>query len=1063
MPESDPASRSDDQAARPPSFSSDTVVFARWDGITAAMCHHSDRVADQLRRLEQLSVPEDLLDNLKQRLSEELPKFDRVDAVIHFLVGHLQAARSPTAALALFERDPAALSALLQMFATSDVVAEAIIADPESFDLLRLTDGQPANVQYLVDELVAELLSVSDLQRAADCVRQFAIRETIRVAYGEFAHSMVPVQASAELATVADAMVIACLDDAVRRVSNQWGLPVQVDGAPPEFAAIAMGAWGAKELTYGGEADLILLCQQMDRKNNSHVAFYQSVAQTTFMLLNHDTSLAFRFNLNRQPRIDPDDFICSLPEAIRLGESQTQIWPRLAFVHGRRAGGSEKLADAYLKRIRAGVFRRLLTRSDLTELKTLRGKMERRIESAADDGLETTPPQSLPSDINRDAGGRTDIRYAVRFLQLLHGGEDAKLRTENTLVAIDALEKTGCITHQEASLLTNNDAKLTRLEHQLSVMSGRRESMLPDDPAQMQRLVWQLGLRDQAGHQGDVERFERSLREILQVNRRIINHLMNHGQPEDESVADAESDGEVPIETELILDPNPDPAVVREVLDRYGFGGAQRIMDDLQGLATENSSFLSPRRCRHFFAALAPDLLREIATTPDPQSAMDRLVEIADSIGAKATLWELLKSSPPTLRLMVRLSAGAPYLAKVLTGNPGMIDELVDSLVIDQLPSAERLDQQSISLCRGAVDLDPILRSFKDAAHLTIGVRDMLGKETVRDTHRALADTADAVLRRIVENEQEKLAARLGDPVDAGGDPSELCAVAFGKLGGREPNYHSDLDVLFLYTANGNTQRRVGGPRATTTNQHFFNELAGNVVNHVNGDVRGPGLYDLDSRLRPTDEEGILSVTIDTFARRFNQGVAPLWQRLALCKARPLSGSKQARLRINEIIADVLRRTTWHPSMIDQALQIRTRMSETASPQNFKRGVGGTVDVEMLTQILLLRCASQTDHAGLVSENRATGTLELIAALADDARLDSGDADALSANYQTLRSIEARLRLMDYDQRHEFPDDAMSLRTLAFLMRTDVGDLQQQYQDARDGNRQIFTRLMKPE
>ena len=175
--------------------------------------------------------------------------------------------------------------------------------------------------------------------------------------------------------------------------------------------------------------------------------------------------------------------------------------------------------------------------------------------------------------------------------------------------------------------------------------------------------------------------------------------------------------------------------------------------------------------------------------------------------------------------------------------------------------------------------------------HLTIGVRDILGKETLESLHQALSDTAEACLRRLCEFEQEHLAAQYGDPVDENGEPSQLLMLALGKLGGREPNYHSDLDVVFLYSGNGQTQRRVGGPSKTTNNQHFFNIVAQHVHEKVNRIDSGGKLYDLDGRLRPTGNEGVLAVSIETFMKRFRQGIAPLWQRMAICKARSISGS----------------------------------------------------------------------------------------------------------------------------------------------------------------------------
>ena len=151
--------------------------------------------------------------------------------------------------------------------------------------------------------------------------------------------------------------------------------------------------------------------------------------------------------------------------------------------------------------------------------------------------------------------------------------------------------------------------------------------------------------------------------------------------------------------------------------------------DNLMALTTERMSFLSTRRCRHFLASIAPHLLQAVSETPDPDSTLVNLSKVSDSLGGKGVLWELFSFNPPSLRLYVRLCASSPYLSGILTSNPGMIDELMDSLVLDKLPTYESLTATLHDLCRGAEDIDPILHSFKSFQHLRVGVRDILGKE----------------------------------------------------------------------------------------------------------------------------------------------------------------------------------------------------------------------------------------------------------------------------------------------------------------------------------------------
>ena len=213
-------------------------------------------------------------------------------------------------------------------------------------------------------------------------------------------------------------------------------------------------------------------------------------------------------------------------------------------------------------------------------------------------------------------------------------------------------------------------------------------------------------------------------------------------------------------ETDLVLDPQPSLERAREVLAKYEFDNPDRALQHLQALATERLSFLSPRRCRHFLAAIAPHLLREIAETPNPEATLSSLVQVADSLGGKRVLWELFSANPWALRMFVRFCAASPYLTGILISNPGMIDELMDALVLNRLPTFEELSLNAKDLCKQAEDLSPILHSFRNSVHLQVGVRDILGKESIQTTHQTLSDTAEVCMHEVINREFEKLAKR---------------------------------------------------------------------------------------------------------------------------------------------------------------------------------------------------------------------------------------------------------------------------------------------------------------
>ncbi len=200
---------------------------------------------------------------------------------------------------------------------------------------------------------------------------------------------------------------------------------------------------------------------------------------------------------------------------------------------------------------------------------------------------------------------------------------------------------------------------------------------------------------------------------------------------------------------------------------------------NLMALSEEKIRFLSTRRCRHFLASIASPLLNEVGATADPDAALVNLDRVSESLGGKGVLWELFSFNPPSLRLYVELCAYSPHLSNILISNPGMIDGLMDSLVLDRLPSREGLRETLKELCWAAEDIEPILHSFKNDQQLRVGVRDLLGKEDLQATTGVLSDIAEVCLAQIAATEYQKLVAKFGRP-QIGDGPRAGRAVRHG-------------------------------------------------------------------------------------------------------------------------------------------------------------------------------------------------------------------------------------------------------------------------------------------
>jgi len=987
----------------------------------------------------------DLLAVICDQLAEHLPKSSNPDMALNNLDRFVQASRNPLATGSLFERDHEALGELLQIMATSQYLSDLLVVDPGSYDLLRITEGQPVAREVLVEELAAEVAALDDDHAVMTALRRYKRRETLRIAYGDIIRGQKLATVTAQISYLADAIVESAVRFARRRLVEKRGQPRGASGQPARFVALAMGKLGGVELNYSSDIDLIFL-YDFDGKTDGaravdNVEFFERLVRDVVRLLTETTELGvpYRVDLRLRPAGERGPLVQSLEQAMHYYDVLGRTWERQAFVKARAVAGDLDLGQEFLGYLEPWIYRRYLNLADITGIKALKRRIEHRTVSQGKDA----------SDVKTGQGGIRDIEFVIQFLQLLNGADMPQLRTGNTLEAIAKLEISGCLTQQERSILDENYNFLRKIEHRLQIMFDLQTHNMPSEPGELRRLAIRMGYADQ-GKQTALAAFENDYRTKTQLNRKILDHLLH-----DAFGDDAQTEPEV----DLILDPDPPAEQVAAVLGKYPFRDVHLAYRNLQALATEKIRFLSTRRCRHFLASIAPRLLKAIAATPDPDSTLTNLEKVSDSLGGKGVLWELFSFNPPTMALYVEICSFSELLSGLLISNPGMIDELMDGLVLNKLPSREDLRLMLVDLSRGAEDLDPILHSFKNTQQLYVGVRNILAKEDIQATLAALTNIAEVCLERIALVEYDKLTAKMGVPTIAEGEragqPCAWTILGMGKLGGKELNFHSDLDVVFLYEADGATVHARRKQAETTNNQHFFSELGQRIIKIASRLSPYGRLYEVDPRLRPTGRSGALATSFAEFARYFAEGEGQLWERQALTKARPVFGTGDAAQRAAELALHAAYDHPWDAKYAREIRAMRARLEENAPQRNLKRGPGGIVDIEFAVQML------QLAHGRKHQAVRVPNTVQALAALRDAKVLSAQDVEFLTASYRYLRSVECGIRLSHSTARNTIPTDALELAKLA--RRQGAADAQALLDECdryMAGNRSTFERLV---
>jgi [glutamine synthetase] adenylyltransferase / [glutamine synthetase]-adenylyl-L-tyrosine phosphorylase len=961
----------------------------------------------------------DLMAFLCGRLGELLPAVSDPDRVLVAVERLLGAVRSPLSTGTLFQRDPRSLEILLKLFSASPYLADLVILDPESWEQVRVGEGRPESRQSLAAALAAETALLTEPDRVMRALRRFKRRETLRIAYGDIVGGQRLETVVAQISYVADCVVRASVASAVSRLEKLRGIPRGLAGEHATITVIAMGKLGGVELNYSSDIDLVFVYSAEGRvdgpKPCSNAEFFERVVQETVRLIVEPTDLgaAYRVDLRLRPHGANGPATMSQEELLQYYDRHGRTWERQAWVKARCIAGDEALGARVLAEMEPWIYRRWLTRADISGIKALKRRIEHR---AVRDGTDD-------ADIKNGRGGIRDIEFTIQFLQLLSGGDVPQVRTGTTLEAMRRLVEAGGLTDQERGILERTYTLLRTVEHRLQMLYDRQTHAVPRDPIEFTRLAVRMGY---GTGEAAADRLRQELAEATDVNRRILDHLLHDAFPEE-----AEPEPEV----DLVLDPSPPEAFVREVLSRHGFRDIPAAHRAIESLGEEQVRFLSTRRCRHFLAAIAGRLLAAIATTPDPDATLVNLVAVSDSLGGKGVLWELFSFHPPSLTLTVRLCSSSPFLAKLLVSNPGMIDELLDSLVVPRLPRPAELDTVLTELCKGAVELEPIIHAFKASQQLRVGVRDILGRQNVAETTAAVSAIPESILRVVMAREEEKLVERLGEPMAGQGETVGVRAgpvvLAMGKFGGREMNYASDVDLVFLYDHDGisfhrrRTRRSVEG----TTNAHFFAELSQRTMKVFNTFGPHGRLYEMDSRLRPSGRSGPAAMSLDDLARYFAEsGPAAIWERQALVKARVVVGSPAAAARALRIVHAAAYEREWTAAEVVEIRRMRHRMEEGARATNLKRGPGGVVDIEFIAQVL------QLVHGGREPAVRTPETLVGLERLQAAGYLSGSEFAFLEQAYRTLRTIEGHLRLLDAPARHDFPSVPSEQRTLAHLL-----------------------------
>ena len=831
-------------------------------------------------------------------------------------------------------------------------------------------------------------------------LRRFKYRELLRITYRDVVLGAPAPEIGRELSSLAQAIIQAAADAACASFTERYGEAAE----EPGFTVLGLGKLGGEDLNFSSDVDLIYVYRAGGLTRGGReaaipaVQLYTRIAESITRTLSTVTAdgACYRVDLNLRPHGRAGAIAASLPQMLSYYETYGRTWERSALLKARVVAGDQALGDELLSALEPFVWRRSLDLSAVEALREMKAQIDLR-------------GKASPDDVKLGPGGIRELEFFASALQLLHGGKNSLLRERSTARALRRLEQAGHLSATDADALEEAYLFLRRVENHLQEHAEQQTQQLPREPLERLRLARSLRLADWAA-------LERELTRHRDLVARAFSTLLGQTARE-----------EVPDEPLLALALDLDAHLPERLaaLERRGFTLPDRALAALERLSrAPESPFAAGHGSLHGLK-----LLSEVARTADPDQALQHFCDFVARLHSPQGYLALLSTHPSAARRLLNLFGQSDYLSHFFLRHPELLDSLVQPADEARKPE-ERLRQEMAARAHRHEGVEArlgALRRYKNEEVLRIGICDIQDELTVPEVAAQLTALADGALDEALFLAEAEVRDRHGDPVRPGGRDS-LVALGMGKLGGRELGYHSDLDLIFLYSGDGQSETS-GGARGKVTHHEYFARVAQRLLAFLQMQFREGLLYQIDARLRPSGNQGTLVVSTDAFLEHHDRR-AQLWERQALIKARGAAGD----LQLFEALRPRLEQLIYERPLPENAAaeidRLRGRMEreiarETAEQLDLKSGRGGLVDVEFAVQYL------QLVHGGVLPSVRRTNTLEALAALQAEGAIDAGSADRLRRGYLFHRRVESRLRLVQGRSISNLPTSGRPLQLLA--------------------------------
>ena len=898
-------------------------------------------------------------------------------------------------------QDPEFCRQLLLVLAFSDFAADSVLRDPAL--LAELAAGgelqQMNGASRVAARLASVLLETADVDDLSGRLRRFRRRELVRIAWRDIVGLADLTETTVDLSALAEA----CLDQTLAwlhpRLCVELGEPHSEAGHPQRLVVLALGKLGARELNFSSDIDLIFAYPAPGQTRGAaapveNEEFFTRLARRLIQVIGQVTAegFVFRVDLRLRPFGDGSPLVMSFDSMERYYQEQGRDWERYAWIKARVVAGDPVAGEELLKRLHPFVYRRYL---DFGAFESLRAMKQMIAQEVARKGMQ--------QDIKLGPGGIREVEFFGQIFQLIRGGVSPDLQKRAIRDVLMALASGGTIQETARRELDAAYVFLRTVEHRLQEAADRQTHELPADPKGLARLAASLGFEDPA-----------QFWTVLNRHREAVH---GHFQMLLESTDGDRLDRELENELSAIWQQRIDPSEAAGILKKIGYDPPGEALQVLEGLRGDSETRALSETGRQRLDRLIPLVLMETGRAGQPLPTLHRVADLIRSIERRTSYLALLLEYPAALGHLVKLTDASPWVATFLAQHPVLLDELLDPRTLYRPPARDAITaelKRRLSQAPGD-DLEVQIEElciFKQVNVLRVAAADVSGRLPLMRVSDYLSDIAEVVINAVVDLAWQHLVEQHGTPVcrlNGASCDRGFAVIAYGKLGGLELGYGSDLDLVFLHAGiDGQTN---GGPRPID-NAQFFNRLGQRVIHILNSHTRAGRVYDIDTRLRASGISGILVQHVEAF-RDYQLTEAWTWEHQALIKARPVSGERLITSRFETIRAEVLARLRPTDQLRTDVIEMRERMRRErrqplAGEFDLKQDPGGIVDIEFLVQYLALLHAHRYPELVVWTDN-----VRLIQTLIGSAVLNEVTAHVLKHAYLIYRAAAHQLSLQE--------------------------------------------------